>query len=618
MLFFLNEGHVHIIEKAHILQFFYEMDKSNTKTEDSVFSPDSKGLQSLLNFLKKRAFQDPNLSLGYIDEGLKIANRYIDPSYRLDLLTYKGGILIQKGLFPHALSIFEEALDIASRVRDNISISRIHNNLGLIYKSQEKYTKALEMFSKSLKFGESKQNPYIYSNIGSILYIREDWDKALQYFTNALYLAEKHNDVQILCVCCINIGDFHKQKGNYSKAINYLERGLAIAKEHDEFILHKGMFLQIIGSTFGLMNAYDDAIEYIDKANNIFRKHGFFLNLSQALIEIAELYYNQKDFIKSKKCLDESITICNKYDYTQEIINALKLQIKCATVQGDLEETNKLLQSLVECQHHHFTKEKDLKVKEVLTSMENEVDVLIKKNQEIEQKNNLLEASNKELKQYAYIIAHDLKEPLRNINSFTNLLGKYSQENLSEDSKEFMSIIEQNAEMMSKKLDDLLGYVAIKLDPTLLQLVDVENLVYKVLNVLQRELQDHKIMLELGKMINLFVIPAQLRMLFYHLIKNAIQYLDPEKDFHSINISSVQNGDLIEYCVEDNGIGINSAYHKKIFMIFKQIERYGNGGTGIGLAVCEKIVRLYNGQIRVESKLGAGTKVIFTMKQLKS
>jgi len=578
MLFFLNEGHVHIIEKAHILQFFYEMDKSNTKTEDSVFSPDSKGLQSLLNFLKKRAFQDPNLSLGYIDEGLKIANRYIDPSYRLDLLTYKGGILIQKGLFPHALSIFEEALDIASRVRDNISISRIHNNLGLIYKSQEKYTKALEMFSNSLKFGESKQNPYIYSNIGSILYIREDWDKALQYFTNALFLAEKHDDVQILCVCCINIGDFHKQKGNYSKAINYLERGLAIAKEHDEFILHKGMFLQIIGSTFGLMNAYDDAIEYIDQANNIFRKHGFFLNLSQALIEIAELYYNQKDFIRSKKCLDESITICNEYDYTQEIINALKLQIKCATVQG----------------------------------------VLIKKNQEIEQKNNLLEASNKELKQYAYIIAHDLKEPLRNINSFTNLLGKYSQENLSEDSKEFMSIIEQNAEMMSKKLDDLLGYVAIKLDPTLLQLADVENLVYKVLNFLQRELQDHKIMLELGKMINLFVIPAQLRMLFYHLIKNAIQYLDPEKDFHSINISSVQNGDLIEYCVEDNGIGINSAYHKKIFMIFKQIERYGNGGTGIGLAVCEKIVRLYNGQIRVESKLGAGTKVIFTMKQLKS
>jgi len=230
----------------------------------------------------------------------------------------------------------------------------------------------------------------------------------------------------------------------------------------------------------------------------------------------------------------------------------------------------------------------------------------------------MLEASNKELKQYAYIIAHDLKEPLRNINSFTNLLSKYNQALFTDDSKEFMKIIEQNTAMMSKKLDDLLGYVAIKLNPPELELVDTENLFYKVLNVLQRELQDGKITLEVGKMINLYVVPAQMRMLFYHLIKNAIQYLDLSKDFHMIKISSVQQEDIIEYCIEDNGIGINTSYQKKIFMIFKQLERYGNGGTGIGLAICEKIVRLYNGQIRVESEEGIGTKVYFTMKQLES
>ena len=159
----------------------------------------------------------------------------------------------------------------------------------------------------------------------------------------------------------------------------------------------------------------------------------------------------------------------------------------------------------------------------------------------------MLEASNKELKQYAYIIAHDLKEPLRNINSFTNLLSKYNQALFTDDSKEFMKIIEQNTAMMSKKLDDLLGYVAIKLNPPELELVDTENLFYKVLNVLQRELQDGKITLEVGKMINLYVVPAQMRMLFYHLIKNAIQYLDLSKDFHMIKISSVQQEDIIEY-----------------------------------------------------------------------
>jgi len=594
------------------------MDNSNTKTEEPIFSPDSKGLQRLLDFLKKRAFQDPNRSLSLIDEGLKIANRYINPSYRLDLLTYKGGILIQKGLFPHALSIFQEALSIAIRIKDDISISRIYNNIGLIYKSQEKYTEALEVFTKSLKFSESKQNPYIYSNIGSILYIREDWEKALQYFTNALYLAEKHNDVQILCVCCINIGDFHKEKGNYPKAISYLERGLAIAKEHDEFIIHNGIFLQSIGSIFGLMKSFEEALEYINRANEIFSNHGFHLNLAKSLFELSKVHFEKDEYKLATDALVESIQICTKHGYSLEKIASLKMLIKCANASGDLPEANRLLQELVDLQHAHFSKEKEIKIQEVLTTMENEVDVLIKKNQEIEQKNSLLEASNTELKQYAYIIAHDLKEPLRNINSFTNLLSKYNQALFTDDSKEFMKIIEQNAAMMSKKLDDLLGYVAIKLDVEKLELMDIENLVYKVLNVLQRELQDSRIMLEVGKMINLYVVPAQMRLVFYHLIKNSIQYLDPNKDFHTINISSIQRGDMVEYCIEDNGIGIASAYHKKIFMIFKQLERYGNGGTGIGLAICEKIVRLYDGQIRVESEVGIGTKVYFSMKQLEN
>ena len=70
------------------------MDNTNTNTQEPIFSPDSKGLQQLLAFIKKRAFQDPTRSLNLIDDGLKIANRYINPSFRLDLLTFKGGILI--------------------------------------------------------------------------------------------------------------------------------------------------------------------------------------------------------------------------------------------------------------------------------------------------------------------------------------------------------------------------------------------------------------------------------------------------------------------------------------------------------------------------------------------
>ena len=181
------------------------MKNINTKNVHLDFRPDINGLRALLDYLKEKVFQDPKLSLSLIDYGLKIAERYVDPTYKLNLLTFLGAIHLQQGHYPHALKHFQSALNIATEIKDGVAISRIYNNMGLIYKAQEKYTEALEIYYKCLKISESKQNPYIYSNIGSILYIQEEWDKALQYYTNALYLAEKHQDIPILCICCINI-----------------------------------------------------------------------------------------------------------------------------------------------------------------------------------------------------------------------------------------------------------------------------------------------------------------------------------------------------------------------------------------------------------------------------
>lgn len=174
------------------------------------------------------------------------------------------------------------------------------------------------MFTQSLKYSESKQNPYIYSNIGAILYIQEDWDKALQYFTNVLYLAKKHNDVQILCVYFINIGDFHKEKGNYPKAIKYLDRGLTIVQEHDEFIINNGIFLQSISSIFGLMKSFEEALEYIHRANLIFRNHGFHLNLARSLYELSKVHFEKDEVELATEALTESIQISTEQGYSLE------------------------------------------------------------------------------------------------------------------------------------------------------------------------------------------------------------------------------------------------------------------------------------------------------------
>lgn len=592
------------------------MENINTKTTSLDFSPDINGLRALLDYLKEKVFHDPSLSLSLIDQGLKIAQRYTDPTYRLDLLQYLGAIHLQKGLYPHALEHFNEALDLASEIKNGVAISRIYNNIGLIYKAQEKYAEALEIYYKCLKFSESKQNPYIYSNIGSILYIQEDWDKALQYYTNALFLAEKHNDVPILCVCCINIGDFYKARGDYPKAISYLEKGLAIAEEHEEVVLHEGMSLQQLGSIFGLMSSFDEAMNYFNEANAIYRENELIVNLTRSLTSQANLLIARSQINEANDILSEVITLCDGHNFSAEKIAALKLLIKCADANKDMKASNLFLRQLADLQHDHYTKEKDLQVAAVADNMHNEVEILLQKNEEIERQNMLLESSNNELKQYAYIIAHDLKEPMRNINSFTNLLSRHNADSFSDECKEFMKIVEQNATKMNSKLDDLLSYVSIKLDKSKLALLDTENVIYKVLNVLQRELQDSKIILDIGLLHNLYMVPNQMSLLFYHLIKNAIQCQDMNKDFHTIKISSILKDGLIEYCIHDNGVGVQKRNLEKVFHIFKQMEVNNKrpDGTGIGLAMCSKIVRLYDGSMRIESTLGVETKVFFTIK----
>ena len=191
----------------------------------------------------------------------------------------------------------------------------------------------------------------------------------------------KHNDVEILCVYFINIGDFHKEKGNYPKAIKYFDRGLTIAQEHDEFIINNGIFLQSIGSIFGLMKSFEEALEYIHRANQIFRNHGFHLNLARSLYELSKVHFEKDEFELATEALTESIQISTEQGYSLEKIASIKMLIKCTTASGDIAEANRLLHELVDIQHAHFTKDKKLKVQEVLTSMENEVDVLIKKNQ---------------------------------------------------------------------------------------------------------------------------------------------------------------------------------------------------------------------------------------------
>ena len=217
---------------------------------------------------------------------------------------------------------------------------------------------------------------------------------------------------------------------------------------------------------------------------------------------------------------------------------------------------------------------------------------------------------NDELSQFAYAVSHDLREPLRNIANFSELLlQEYGP--ADGESQVFANYIAEGVGRMESLLNDLLAYSQLGAAEKRLGRVDINGLVREVLADL------HSAIEETGADIVVDPLPvvvghsAQLSQLFQNLLSNAIKYrsADPPQ----IRIRADEDSSHWTFRVADNGIGIASRYHKTVFGVFKRLHGKGVPGTGIGLAICAKVVDRHGGRIWVESEQGRGSEFIFTI-----
>jgi PAS domain S-box-containing protein len=221
--------------------------------------------------------------------------------------------------------------------------------------------------------------------------------------------------------------------------------------------------------------------------------------------------------------------------------------------------------------------------------------------------------SNEELQQFAYVASHDLQEPLRTVSLYTQLLARRYQGQLRGDADHFISSIVENADRMEKLIHDLLDFSR----------VEARNCDFFAHTACDDALNDairilEPLIDESGAAITRDPLPAvmgdafQLARLFQNLLVNSIKYRSTEPP--RIHISSSTVGEEWLLSVRDNGIGIERQYAEKIFGIFKVLQPRGRtSGTGIGLAICRKIVTRHEGRIWVESELGKGATFFFTL-----
>lgn len=233
-------------------------------------------------------------------------------------------------------------------------------------------------------------------------------------------------------------------------------------------------------------------------------------------------------------------------------------------------------------------------------------------NAELRRSNENLARSNEDLERFAFIASHDLQEPLRTITIYSQLLVRRYASAIEPQAATFVENIENGTRRMRDLLADLLAYAEIGArfeEPA--QAVDLNLVVGRVRDNLAFAIADSGATVTVGRLPVIRGFESHFTPLFQNLIGNAIKYRGDKPPRIEI-VAGRMNGN-IQICVGDNGIGIAPEYHSKIFAAFKRLHSNKIPGTGIGLAICQRVVERYGGRIWVESELGQGSNFIFTL-----
>ncbi|MCU7492610.1 MAG: PAS domain S-box protein [Ignavibacteria bacterium] len=225
-----------------------------------------------------------------------------------------------------------------------------------------------------------------------------------------------------------------------------------------------------------------------------------------------------------------------------------------------------------------------------------------------------VEQSNSELEQFAYIASHDLQEPLRMIGSYSQLLTRRYEGKLDAKADQYINYITEGVQRMQTLIKDLLHYSRTATSKEDMQTVDLNIVMTEVLTDLKVAIETSHADIKVSPLPPLKANHTQVRQLFQNLIGNAIKFRGDESPV--IEVSAQEESEVWQFSIKDNGIGIDPEYSEKIFMLFQRLnDREKYPGTGIGLAVCKKIVERHGGKIWIESEAGKGTTFFFTIRK---
>lgn len=556
---------------------------------------------------------------------------------RLITLSSNGLCVTYDRLNNNELSIYygKIALEAARKRKDTFSLSYILGNLSEFHYEEGNFNQSTiyndEVINLAKKSNDCRLFAQGYQQHGMLQYAKNDLEQALSSFEKSMEQSDICNDEYLVSVNLFWKSKVQLEKNNYVLAKDLYDRSHSMLKKigGEEFHLENPIVEFDILFNLGKKNeAVNTLLDGLARSRNSKQINNEVIYLNK----LGTYYQDKKDFEKAyqyaeeSKKLQDSISNFNKAISMLELERKYNLEKKDVEVQLLQEQKNKDAQIIKSRSYFiiavtlfamlvgaiaFFTWLSLKKEAKYNSQLEQEV---YKRTEELQHSNEMLVNSNQELERFAYISSHDLKEPLKNINSFTKLIKKESQSSNNTKMTEYANILENCSIQLDTLVSDILDYSMVKSDLRI-QNIDLNHIISQLKSDLDKSINISNATIDVDKLPTIKTDKSSIYRIFKNLIENGIKY--NSNDNPNIKISVSENTDEVRLVFADNGIGIAKKYHEEIFTMFKRLHNKENyTGSGIGLSTVKAIIERLKGTIKVISEPNHGSKFIVTLPKL--
>ncbi len=521
-----------------------------------------------------------------------------------------GSLYETVGDYDQAFEYYLKSLSIAEERKSKSGVVLTLQNISSTHSRTNNEKLALESIEKAYRLSLKLDDPVLTADVlydfAKILNTHGYYDQALEKQLASLKIYRDNQNKNAIARGLINIGDIYTNKKMYEEARKYFFECF----QEKEYISIED-FAQLynkLGNLYLKLDNIKESEKAFLKSLELSEQNGF-KELSQKTNYSLYSIYLVRGKHKEALARLESYTELNNYILDQKKTKTLtELQFKF-----DVEKSEREIQSLMLRQNRILFLGSSMLFSCMIIFLiyfvrlkGNNNKMLTQKNKEINDQNLRLEESNEVLKQFAYVAAQDLKEPLRNIGSFVSLIQKRYGHQFNDEANEYMGFVIKGVKRMNSLLGDLLQYSKITEQTAETELIQLEEILEEVsCNLREKILRKEAVINFPSNLPSICMSRIHLVQIFQNLISNALKFVEVTP---VIDIEGKVKNEFFIISVKDNGIGINKDYEDKIFNLFHQLnKRKHYDGTGIGLTICKNIVDKYDGKIWFESEINKGT-----------